>query len=750
MRKLRKVLSVVLAVVMMLGMLSVPAGAEDAKYERVKTPWFFNGLDEGQTYTLQNTQLLLAVNPWVWMDENVGSFSIECDTSSTALQSAESSIAVQSAPDGQAAMDVPQTREIQITRPTVAGLVDDKPAPEKSTARFSRSGNTSREGAKLTLHGAANYDEDGNLVRERDVEMVCLYEGTYCTVWGSTSDAQAIQLTKEQAAAIGAEFDSKYTVMDAIFGHDYIDADGDGKIAIMCYDLENEYADGKDPDVITNGWFDMKDMISYHDEKNGAIGNVTFEKDEYDPLTYNGIDCIRIDTFPTMGGRENPMRDVTACYSTLIHEYQHMLNFSSSLRHLENRKTDDLYYMYTFLNEAFSMAAEFLAYNYDSVKDRVTRFNNSYDPGSSLTTWRSDLDNYASSFLFGQYIRTRWAQSGAASQEDGRDLFKRIYDGCCDPTDLDDNSIYDDENNQVRYDGDALSIVANYLGTDSVDLLRDFWTAVCLNESTGIYGFNGETWANDIKMRTTWLWFIDDKARDGSIFNSGAKLYELDPDKTYTVTATSNVRLVAIGGLLGAATADGFAWELSPDGALYIYDSYDVETSSTTLTDAPWNSLPEGTRIDYVSLPAVASIADGVFTRYAIDGVHFGGSKPEWDHVALGNNTRLANASRLSFGEGFVNSFSRYQKDGDSWASIRVSTDSTTTAFVLALYDENERFLRYEYMEPGTRDQYLYNGEYGGWPDMIVNGANKVSVIAVDTSENHNAPRGAASVFRFS
>ena len=70
---------------------------------------------------------------------------------------------------------------------------------------------------------------------------------------------------------------------------------------------------------------------------------------------------------------------------------------------------------------------------------------------------------------------------------------------------------------------------------------------------------------------------------------------------------------------------------------------------------------------------------------------------------------------------------------------------------MLALYDKNNRFLRYEYMEPGVRDEYLYDGEYGGWPDLVVNGAGKVSVIAVDTSEDHyNAPQGAASVFRLS
>ena len=70
--------------------------------------------------------------------------------------------------------------------------------------------------------------------------MVCLYVGTHCTVWGASSDSSAITITSTHAQQIGSYFDSKYSAVVSSFGNWY-DADGDGKLAIFCYDIDNDY-----------------------------------------------------------------------------------------------------------------------------------------------------------------------------------------------------------------------------------------------------------------------------------------------------------------------------------------------------------------------------------------------------------------------------------------------------------------------------------------------------------------------------
>ena len=717
MKRFAKILSIALSAVLLLGALSVSAGAR--AYDEL-TPWFFSELGEGETYTIQNAEKLLVVNDWIWSEDRTGSFTIQTDAS--APQNAQYA-------QDELTADEPQWSELQPDLPVMIGR-DDGNAAQSGEALYARSGTNRAVNDTLTLKGAINSGK-----RERDLDMVCLYVGTHCTVWGTTSDEKAVRLGSEQAAQIGEYFDEKFPTMEATFGGDFVDADGDGKVAIMCYDIDENYEPGKTfSGPYTAGFFDMKDMIG----SDNKIGSVSFGESAAYP--YNGIDCIRIDTYPVMGGTPDTlMTRVENCYSTLFHEFQHMLNFSSSLHHCEQGKTDNLYYMDTFLNEAFSMAAEHLICGSDSTASRIRRFNGSdYKPGSPLTTWNGTLDNYANSYLFGQYLRTRYMQSGLGNETDGSDFYQTVYDWCVDPTDLNGKPIYDENGKQVRYDGNAMDVAADLLQTNAISLTIDFWTAVCLNQSNGVFGFAGEDWADAIEMQTSGIWF---GASNDGIANSGAKLYTLDADKTYTITAATNCTLVAMSRLQPGVCGTDITWELAPDGALYI------EGDGSAISSAPWRELPAGTRITSIHLPAnLTSVPENAFAGLGtLDYVAFAGTVPGWQAIDFGNgnsNDAVQNAACKYFDGDFVRMY-LYEEDFD-WVSLLFITKRADVSFAAAMFDENGQFMDYTYVASGSQDDSTGDNEYGGYIDFNAYGAAKFRVMAF----TEDGPIDAARTFQ--
>ena len=715
MKRFAKILSIALSAVLLLGALSMSAGAR--AYDKL-TPWFFSELGEGETYTIQNTEKLLVVNDWIWSEDRTGSFTIQTDAS--APQNAQYA-------QDELTADEPQWSELQPDLPVMIGR-DDGSAAQSGEALYARSGTNRAVNDTLTLKGAMNGSE-----RERDLDMVCLYVGTHCTVWGTTSDEKAVRLGSEQAAQIGEYFDENFPTMEATFGGDFVDADGDGKVAIMCYDIDENYEPGMTfSGPYTAGFFDMKDMIGI----NNKIGSVSFGESAAYP--YNGIDCIRIDTYPVMGGTPDTlMTRVENCYSTLFHEFQHMLNFSSSLHHCEQRKTDNLYYMDTFLNEAFSMAAEHLICTSDSTANRIKRFNSSdYKPGSPLTTWNGTLDNYANSYLFGQYLRTRYMQSGLGKETDGSDFYRTVYDWCVDPTDLDGEPVYDEAGNQIRYNGNAMDVVADLLQTNAISLTVDFWTAVCLNQSSGVFGFAGEDWADAIQMKTSGIWF---GASNDGIANSGAKLYQLDPKETYTITAATNCTIVAMTRAHGDC-GENVTWSLSPDGVLHI------EGGGSAITSAPWQKLPAGTRITSIHLPAnLTFVPESAFAGLGtLDYVAFAGTVPGWRAIQFGGgNDAVEHAARKYFDGDFVRMY--WYDAKDDLASLHLITKNEAVGFAAAKFDENGRFLDYEYIAPAASDNTTGEGEYGGSVHFSINGAKEFRVMAF--TEN-GCPNDSARTFQ--
>ncbi len=385
-------------------------------------------------------------------------------------------------------------------------LPEPEPVPEKSALLRS----TVSESKEYSV--SDTFDLTGN-DRETNNSMVCLYTGINCTVWGSVSDDEAIQLNADNAEAIGKAFDKDFDRMSAAFGTYWYDADCDGKVAIMCYDLDSEYGGG-DPSSYTAGYFWMVDMIS----SSGYVNGVNYGSDNH----INGIDCIHIDTYPAMGQEDDLFGRIENTYSTLFHEFQHMLNFSTQVK---NGSSGYFSQMETYLNEAFSMAAQHYICGPEATGHRINYFNGpSYTPGTSLTCWSSTLSNYANSYLFGQYIRTRYGQK---TYTDGWGLFNEVQSG-----------------RSKANAGNTLGIITELLETTPEQLILDFWTAVYKKNGTGVHGFAGEEWAKNISPK---IFSSISSANSRGIYPGGAKFYLMTD--TFTLASSSNVSFIPFGEL---------------------------------------------------------------------------------------------------------------------------------------------------------------------------------------------------------
>ena len=358
--------------------------------------------------------------------------------------------------------------------------------------------------------------------------LECLAVGERCTVWGCIEDAQTaadLMISTANAQAVAENFDNVCGSMVDSFGN-WLDADGDGKLAIFCYDIFQDYTKTTGNKFVGGYYGGYTQNSNLYDPVTGKAGNFRFKVSE----TSYGMDCIHIDTFPTMGDeKDNLFSQVDRSYPTLFHEMQHLIELSYRMTGKKN------YYdaMPTFLNEAFSMAAEEILFgpNSSSLVSRVLWFNgvstSSYIKGSPLTYWDEPkgqpnvvLSNYANSYLFGQYIRTRYAQK--TGDPNGNTIFRYIL-----------------EARHAAEGGDALQMIADLLETTKEDLIRDFWAAVYLREEKGPLGFNGEKWVmNNLRPQVETL----TAGTSPVVSNGGCRYYTITDGAVNIKSAGANIR----------------------------------------------------------------------------------------------------------------------------------------------------------------------------------------------------------------
>lgn len=422
------------------------------------------------------------------------------------------------------------------------------------------------------------YLENGAEGYYNPVTCVCLAVGTDSTVWVPIDDPIYIakpDLMKNYMSSLAAEFDSQHDKMLTMFGDDttadYL-GDNDGKTALVCYDINGDFEDS--PWSYVGGYYFGADLDF-----------------PFSNATDNNCDMLHIDSWQGMGRDtdSNILADALASRGTIVHEFQHMINFSVS-------RNNESYGIYsysivppTYLNEAFSMAAEHLCYGADECYSRVKYYNNYAHITKgyvSLMEWGKydTLSNYALSYLFGQYIRTQY--SGG-------------------------DTIYRDAMNQ--YDSsqeDFLDIIADLLGVDSNELLLNFRAALFLKSAEGKYGFKGEAWAENIAQKATTSYSL--AATD---LAPGAAVV-VPMNSTYTPTADAGDNIDFIG-LYSDMTDDDITVSISGGNSITEPGGQLQLTASVSPKGAPQAvvfSIPEEKHMAYAMVTQdglVTAIADG-------------------------------------------------------------------------------------------------------------------------------------------
>ena len=282
------------------------------------------------------------------------------------------------------------------------------------------------------------------------------YIGERVEIWVGCNTT--IEFTDEMAKQIGEEFDGRiYPLVTENF-YTESDVNKDGRIAILCYDIQDDYSPEWGGGYV-GGYF-----------WGGDLYEKTIEPDS------NQMEIFYIDTYPTMGTNTSAP-DVGKAYSTLAHEFQHMVNYNCNM-FIEKQEGETARQMETWLNEALSMAAEYM---YNGVQQgRITWYKNSagIGDGRSLLDWESDgniLDNYALSYLFGQYLRTQVEQ--ALGKEHEVKIFREI--------------IEDPVENHVAVE----NVIKKHINAELSfgEFMTNFRAAMLLKAATGYYGFGGET-----------------------------------------------------------------------------------------------------------------------------------------------------------------------------------------------------------------------------------------------------------------
>lgn len=227
--------------------------------------------------------------------------------------------------------------------------------------------------------------------------------GSHCYIWVLDECSEAddgSKITSTQAQELATQFELMYQPIRDVFGtesdkmidtRDLVDissgSDTGTKVNIVVYDIEGDYK--ADQQSGTLGYFWSKDYCTAAaaaESGDATIGLTNCGK-------YFYVDSYFLNEAPEM------------LYSTLAHEFQHMINFGQ--KYMNNRVSSQ-----TWSNEMMSMVCEDMVQDFLKVSEeaspisRLPYFCLGYYR-SGLTDWLSDANvaySYAGAYAFGAYL----------------------------------------------------------------------------------------------------------------------------------------------------------------------------------------------------------------------------------------------------------------------------------------------------------------------------------------------------------
>ena len=419
--------------------------------------------------------------------------------------------------------------------------------------------------------------------RSNTVRMRCIALGNYCTVWTSVDDPEATRLPEEVAQRYAAAFDEKCPEMVRVFG-DWLDVDGDGKLAVLCYDIGDNYA--KQTNAACAGYFSYVSMIS----SDGRISNMshTFQYSLSSARYYFGMDCVHVETSSLTPDDYTKEATVESRISTMLHEFQHVINQSWAVIHA--KKVGDIVHMESLMNEGMSRAAQFWA-DPGFAASLVSNYNQSGSvSGLGMFPWNGGYDQYTVAFLLVEYMRACYVRKGF-TEDDGNGVFRAIE--------------------QLRISNPSSGtnmfqeVAEKLFGQSCQSFARNLWQAVYEKAPSGEHGFNGEPWADALMPYV----YPDPQTGNEGIGGGGARFYYLESGAG-SVTGTQGLEYVVLdirelaSGQCGLGASDQISWSLSSAGHLRIEGTGKMANYNISSVVPPWYA--------YVNSISRATVGEGV------------------------------------------------------------------------------------------------------------------------------------------
>lgn len=318
-------------------------------------------------------------------------------------------------------------------------------------------------GNDYTLGQTRNFLVGGDLNRRTQQTMTCAYVGQYCYLWIPTNRTD---LTSAVTKA-GKEFDNNiYNKLVNTFGKPRF-VGTTGKINLVFQDMGNSLL----------GHFVYCELLTSAELNYLGI----------DSSFYNTGDAVVHINYNWLNTGNSANDEVV--YSTMAHEFQHLLNFSAAV------ETANLTLMNTWLNEGFSGYIEDAIYpKAKETSGQIGSFNGSdlIRNGQSLYNFKTnynDIGVYGSVYYFAKYLEKiagksvfsdvmeYWRDSYSSTLSTAEALAKSVP-----------SSVYNDIGNSLNYSGLGLSFNSKEEEWMS-KLTLNFYMAMLANDE-GISAFN--------------------------------------------------------------------------------------------------------------------------------------------------------------------------------------------------------------------------------------------------------------------